>query len=174
MFRICACLPVALRLFVVHCRRELIRVDFVSLSFLHNIMNEFVFTLSAVEFFSMAIFSIVSIRKDSIEVHRYCKVTFAIAASANMLITSVVMAAHKRFSRKRLDSISIMGKILSTIAFSRMMSRHSTFNAITPTFHSICAIHTVSYSQKWVQLKVGRTFRSILRPSFDPLPLQRV
>ncbi|KAK5980822.1 hypothetical protein GCK32_011683 [Trichostrongylus colubriformis] len=117
MFRICSCLPVAVRLFVVYCRRELIRVDFLSSSFIHNLMNEVVFALSAVEFFAMALFSIVTIRKDSAEINRYCKFSFAIAASANMLITTAVIVAHRKHNTKRLDLISMMIKLLSTMAF---------------------------------------------------------
>ncbi|VDO07127.1 unnamed protein product [Haemonchus placei] len=65
----------------------------------------------------MAIFSVVTIRKDSIVLNRYCKIVFCIAASANMLITCAVVIAHRRFNTKRLDVISMAMKIISAIAF---------------------------------------------------------
>ncbi|KAK6030240.1 hypothetical protein OSTOST_03633 [Ostertagia ostertagi] len=147
MFRICACLPVAVRLFVVHCRsaqlfRELIRADFVSSSVVHNLMNEAAFALSVVEFFTMAVFSVVTIRKDSIVLNRYCKVT-AIAASANMLITSAVMVAHKRSSAKRLDSISMVMKALSTMAFCYVSPQYFQRHHANISFqmcHSYCEL----------------------------------
>ncbi|XGW18098.1 hypothetical protein V3C99_002590 [Haemonchus contortus] len=117
MFRICTCLSIVVRLTIAHCRRGLIRADFASSSYVHKLLNELIFALSAVEFFAMAIFSVVTIRKDSIVLNRYCKIVFCIAASANMLITCAVVIAHRRFNTKRLDVISMAMKIISAIAF---------------------------------------------------------
>ncbi|VDM72505.1 unnamed protein product [Strongylus vulgaris] len=65
MLRLCSCLPIAVRLFVIYCRRTLIRNDFEKSSVVHNLMNESVLMLTFVELFSMALFSIVTIRRDS-------------------------------------------------------------------------------------------------------------
>ncbi|ETN83750.1 hypothetical protein RB195_010270 [Necator americanus] len=117
MFRLCSCLPIAVRLFVVHCRRTLIRRDFETSSFIHNLMNEVVPALTFVELFAMALFSIVAIRKDSPVINRYCKIAFAITAAVNMIITSAVLFAHKKNKPQRLDSISIFVKLVSTSLF---------------------------------------------------------
>uniref|UniRef100_A0A183GR79 Na_Ca_ex domain-containing protein n=1 Tax=Heligmosomoides polygyrus TaxID=6339 RepID=A0A183GR79_HELPZ len=114
MFRICACIPIAIRLFVVHCRRELIRADFLSSSFVHNMMNEVVWALSFVEVFAMGLFSIITIRKDSTALHRYCKVTFAMTAAVNMLVTTAVIFAYKRNSTKSKNCTCISNLTLNS------------------------------------------------------------
>ncbi|CAJ0597683.1 unnamed protein product [Cylicocyclus nassatus] len=117
MMRLCACLPIAVRLFVIYCRRTLIQNDLEKSSFIHNLINDMVLMLTFVELFSLALFSVVTIRRDSAGINRYCKTAFAISASVNMLLTSAVVFAHKKNVTKRLDSISVFLKLMATAAF---------------------------------------------------------
>ncbi|WKX98156.1 hypothetical protein Q1695_013666 [Nippostrongylus brasiliensis] len=139
MFRICSCIPIAVRLFVVLCRRALIRIDINSTSFTYNLLNDVVFALSFVELFAMALFSIVTIRKDSAEGNRYCKTTFAIATTVNMVVSTAIVVCYNRNSRKRLDLISVLVKIFSTAVFCyvspQYFQRHQ-FNISFQSCHS--------------------------------------
>ncbi|EPB67599.1 hypothetical protein ANCCEY_13310 [Ancylostoma ceylanicum] len=74
----------------------LIRNDFETSSFIHNLMNDAVPTLTFVELFALALFSIITVRRDYAGVNRYCKIAFAITAGVNMLVTSAVVFAHKK------------------------------------------------------------------------------
>ncbi|KAL6727037.1 hypothetical protein Aduo_008952 [Ancylostoma duodenale] len=95
----------------------LIRNDFETSSFIHNLMNDAVPTLTFVELFALALFSIITVRRDYAGINRYCKIAFAITAGVNMLVTSAVVFAHKKNKTQRLDSISIFVKVISASAF---------------------------------------------------------
>ncbi|KIH67847.1 hypothetical protein ANCDUO_01821 [Ancylostoma duodenale] len=74
----------------------LIRNDFETSSFIHNLMNDAVPTLTFVELFALALFSIITVRRDYAGINRYCKIAFVITAGVNMLVTSAVVFAHKK------------------------------------------------------------------------------
>ncbi|RCN47721.1 hypothetical protein ANCCAN_06185 [Ancylostoma caninum] len=148
MFRLCSCLPIAVRLFVVYCRRTLIRNDFETSSFIHNLMNDAVPTLTFVELFALALFSIITVRRDYAGINRYCKIAFAITAGVNMLVTSAVVFAHKKNKTQRLDSISIFVKVISASAFcyvSPHYFQHHQASISYPVCHTYC-----KFAHSWV------------------------
>ncbi|KAK6030239.1 hypothetical protein OSTOST_03632 [Ostertagia ostertagi] len=129
MFRICACLPVAVSFSLCTAEGgELIRADFVSSSVVHNLMNEAAFAWSWWNFLRW----------------RYLA----------LLLFERTLLSNRNV--QRLDSISMVMKALSTMAFCYVSPQYFQRHHANISFK--CVIHTVSYLKtKKTYLNAGRS-----------------
>ncbi|PAV80513.1 hypothetical protein WR25_02937 isoform F [Diploscapter pachys] len=147
-------IPLVLRIFHAHALRGIVQQEyqgeftdaFKICNDLMPILTGLLFRLlldtisiSAIESLAMALFSIVTVHNDFAEFNRYCKIVFAMTASLNMLITSLVLFSFRRYVTQSIDSISVGVKIMSTALFCYFAPQYFQFHLSSisyPTCHS--------------------------------------
>ncbi|PAV80510.1 hypothetical protein WR25_02937 isoform C [Diploscapter pachys] len=145
-------IPLVLRIFHAHALRGIVQQEYQGeFTDAFKICNDLMPILTAIESLAMALFSIVTVHNDFAEFNRYCKIVFAMTASLNMLITSLVLFSFRRYVTQSIDSISVGVKIMSTALFCYFAPQYFQFHLSSisyPTCHSYCESFPYRFLQR--------------------------
>ncbi|GMT19893.1 hypothetical protein PFISCL1PPCAC_11190, partial [Pristionchus fissidentatus] len=136
VFRISTCLPIMLRIFQSLSVRHMVRAK-QKCGAIFEITSDLMPALTAVEAFSIALFSIMTIHSDFPMANRFAKLSFAISASLNMLASTLILFHFKSKSNNPLETISVGLKIVSLFVFCYLSPQYFQYHH-TVTMQPMC------------------------------------
>ncbi|GMR42840.1 hypothetical protein PMAYCL1PPCAC_13035 [Pristionchus mayeri] len=138
LFRIAVCLPIVLRIFQSLSMRHMVRAK-QKCGAIFEMTSDVMPALTAVESFSIALFSIMTIHSDFPVANRFAKLSFAISASLNMLATTLVIFHFKSRSKNTQDNVSVGVKMVTLFVFCYLAPQYFHYHhslSLKPMCHS--------------------------------------
>ncbi|KAF8358945.1 hypothetical protein PRIPAC_93940 [Pristionchus pacificus] len=138
LFRIATCLPIMLRIFQSLSMRHMVRAK-QKCGAVFEMTSDVMPALTAVESFSIALFSIMTIHSDFPMANRFAKLSFAISASLNMLATTLIIFNFKSKTKNPLETLSVGVKIVSLFVFCYLSPQYFQYHhtvSLQPMCHS--------------------------------------